>query len=211
MIKMETWFKYTALPQSNCTRIVFLHAASAASEPLECTLEERLLDGDNRVSGEPFAALSYTWGRPGSGHYIKCEGKKIPITENCDAALRHIRSIAEEQPQALWVDAICIDQSNVDERSLQVQIFHHIYASAERTWVWLGEKTQHTEHAVKILLLANNHGLHLFKPRNYQPVIFHDAHGFKDLMLEVAGNDSWRMYLWMEPANLCFKIPQVSH
>lgn len=42
--------------------------------------------------------------------------------------------------RALWVDAICINQADVRERSEQVAIMRDIYQHAERVLVWLGEE-----------------------------------------------------------------------
>jgi hypothetical protein len=57
----------------------------------------------------------------------------------------------------LWADAICIDQTNLDERGEQVQIMGQIYAQAERVLIWLGEMTED----VKMSLGSINH-LHEF-------------------------------------------------
>lgn len=37
-----------------------------------------------------------------------------------------------------WTDAICIDQSNVQEHKHQVQMMRQIYSRAESVIVWLG-------------------------------------------------------------------------
>lgn len=190
---MVDWYQYTALSEPRCTRVLRLHSALAMSDPLECNLEERSLNDKNQVSGEPFTALSYAWGQPSSGQYITCENKKISITKNCDIALRQIREIAGQDSPMLWVDAICVDQSNLEERSQQVQIFAHIYSSAERTWIWLGEKTQCTEHAVKLLIMSSRHGMRLDSGGHRMP-IFHDPQGLKDKISAIAGIYARQMY-----------------
>ncbi|KAJ8112922.1 hypothetical protein OPT61_g4827 [Boeremia exigua] len=45
----------------------------------------------------------------------------------------------EDGPRALWVDAVCIDQRNVQERSSQVRMMYKIYFQAEQVLVWLGQ------------------------------------------------------------------------
>ena len=59
------------------------------------------------------------------------------VTVNLRAALLNIRQL--DQPCTLWVDAICINQSNVLERGHQVSIMADIYRNATRTIVWLGD------------------------------------------------------------------------
>ncbi|KAK3340003.1 heterokaryon incompatibility protein-domain-containing protein [Lasiosphaeria hispida] len=59
------------------------------------------------------------------------------VTLNLRTALLNIRQPG--QPCTLWVDAVCIDQANVLERSHQVSIMAGIYRNATRTIVWLGD------------------------------------------------------------------------
>ncbi|PVH74537.1 heterokaryon incompatibility, partial [Cadophora sp. DSE1049] len=84
-----------------------------------------------------YEALSYTWGPPSppsEQQYILCDGKKLPVTENCISALYHLRK--KYSNRLLWIDAICIDQTNVEEASQQVQIMGQIYQNAAEVIVW---------------------------------------------------------------------------
>ncbi|KAI3545866.1 hypothetical protein CSPX01_04790 [Colletotrichum filicis] len=90
-----------------------------------------------------YEALSYTWADE-NGDSSKCErvyiGKRwdiLPITKNCSNALRRLRY--QNRPRRLWVDAICINQNDVGERSHQVGIMQNIYATASRVLIYLGE------------------------------------------------------------------------
>jgi hypothetical protein len=38
----------------------------------------------------------------------------------------------------LWADAICINQSDINERNTQVKLMGEIYRTATRVHVWLG-------------------------------------------------------------------------
>jgi hypothetical protein len=58
------------------------------------------------------------------------------VTLNLRTALEHLRQKHEDV--VIWVDAVCIDQNNPEEKSDQVQIMTEIYASAKCTVVWLG-------------------------------------------------------------------------
>jgi hypothetical protein len=57
-----------------------------------------------------------------------CEKKVILITENCDAALRHLRH--SRTSRTLWVDSVCIDQSAILERNQQVTLMGDVYKLA---------------------------------------------------------------------------------
>jgi hypothetical protein len=84
-----------------------------------------------------YTALSYVWGNPARTHEILIDGKSVPITTNLYAALRQIRS---ERPWEfhIWVDAVCIDQSNQAERSAQIRLMRQVYSRAMDVVVWLG-------------------------------------------------------------------------
>ncbi|KAH5730829.1 hypothetical protein HBI17_219230 [Parastagonospora nodorum] len=92
---------------------------------------------------ENYDAISYTWATE-SGHdrktgRIHCPDGAIAITENCEAALRTLRlPIA---PRQLWVDAICINQSNVDERNHQVELMEQIYRLASTVHICIQDTT----------------------------------------------------------------------
>lgn len=83
-----------------------------------------------------YEALSYVWGRPDSVKSVELNGTRVEIRENLWFALVHFRNSTEER--TLWIDAICINQVNLQERSEQVQLMAYIYSRAEKVLVWLG-------------------------------------------------------------------------
>ncbi|KAK8075658.1 Heterokaryon incompatibility protein 6-OR allele [Apiospora hydei] len=82
-----------------------------------------------------YEALSYTWGNPEEHQTIQCNGVPIRVTPNLFNALLGLRDTKNEI--TLWVDAICINQQNVEERSHMVSQMPLIYASARRTVCWI--------------------------------------------------------------------------
>ncbi|KAE9365621.1 HET-domain-containing protein, partial [Stipitochalara longipes BDJ] len=83
-----------------------------------------------------YQALSYTWGDPHHLKEIILDGVRVKVRENLFWALFHLRS---STPIFLWADAICIDQSNPEERSYQVRLMDYIYSRASCVLVWLGK------------------------------------------------------------------------
>jgi hypothetical protein len=106
---------------------------------VECMLYQAYLDGTDTV---PYDALSYTWGGTDKTSTVTVNGKTFDVTENLHSALQHLRS--EDIDRVLWVDAICIDQDNEEERGHQVQQMCKIYSQAEEVIVWLGQATEET-------------------------------------------------------------------
>ncbi|KAF5707133.1 heterokaryon incompatibility het-6 [Fusarium globosum] len=95
-----------------------------------------------RESVVSYEAVSYTWAK-GNGKRDKDHaifiGKRwdmLPITENCYDALQNCRF--HDQDRRLWVDAICINQSNISERTHQVGMMRYIYSTASRVLIYLG-------------------------------------------------------------------------
>ena len=124
------------------TRIMLLRAG-VGGEPLRCSLTIV-----NVESCPPFEALSYVWGQARAVHPVLCDGGAVSITQNLDDALRSLR--LPTQARRLWVDAVCIDQQNLDERSRQVRYMRLIYSRATRVIVWLGLKVPGLEKAMDL-------------------------------------------------------------
>lgn len=93
-----------------------------------------------------YVALSYAWGDPNKTKAIIVNGRRLDVTENLYDALREIERRLDNVREfvnvpcpelLLWIDAICIDQANVAEKSTQVPRMRDIYSSAHITLVWL--------------------------------------------------------------------------
>lgn len=124
---------YLPLSSKSSFRLLELLPASSPAAPL-CV---RLVHSD--ITFQPsYEALSYVWGDviPVSYAYGE-EEKPIPITQNLHKALTHLRY--DSHVRTLWVDALCINQSNHAERNQQVSIMGDIYRSANQVVIWLGE------------------------------------------------------------------------
>ena len=119
--------------------------------------------------GPAFNALSYVWGdhRPPLSQaynhkrsqrcfHIICDGRKIPVTYNLFCALRqlsasHNEPLVEVRKLGIWIDQLCIKQSDLSERSQQVSIMDRIYGQAKTVVSWLGEEDSFVETAVQLL------------------------------------------------------------
>lgn len=94
-----------------------------------------------------FQALSYTWG---SGtEIIECNGEYLKTSYIGAAAIRHHRS--SDRPILLWIDSICINQQDLEEKGFQIQLMPHIYRKASEVIVWLHEATGLSDVGMDIL------------------------------------------------------------
>ena len=100
-----------------------------------------------------YEALSYTWGpteHPVAISVLADNGDgALAVTQNLALTLRYLRS--EDEPRVLWIDAICINQKDLEERSRQVARMADVYKLAERVVVWLGPEGDDSAKAVKML------------------------------------------------------------
>ena len=83
-----------------------------------------------------YDALSYVWGPQADKLQINCNGHNIDVTRNLHSALVQVRS--EHDEHVIWIDQLCINQDDVEERSREVAIMGQIYGLAQQVIVWLG-------------------------------------------------------------------------
>jgi Heterokaryon incompatibility protein (HET) len=103
--------------------------------PLSCTLSHE----DWRNPAAAYESVSYSWGDRLHTKNIHLNGHPFAVTANLESALRHLRHEHPGRLRRLWVDAICINQGDNQERSQQVRQMYHIYNQAEQVIVWLGD------------------------------------------------------------------------
>lgn len=124
------------------TRILHLQPGSGSAR-LEVTLQT---EDVQRCNG--YEALSYVWGDAVSENPLIRDGQPVEIKVNLDAALRSLRH--PMHVRRLWVDAVCIDQDNVEEKNGQIRMMRLMYMRATKVIVWLGPKKPGVDEAFKL-------------------------------------------------------------
>lgn len=123
--------------------------------PVRITIRRKVLSAENTPE---FEALSYAWGSPSDRLDISVEAKlrvlgvkpsRLSITRNLFEALRHLRQ--EHRSRVLWIDQICVDQRNLEERGNQVLRMPDIYSLAQGVIVWLGPESDDSNLAMTVL------------------------------------------------------------
>jgi hypothetical protein len=139
-------FRYTPLenPGSDL-RLVTIHHGQH-DESLECTL---ITQHDAPIG---YQALSYAWGDKARKLPISLNGQLFSVTPNLESALRSLRCATEEATEnqlPLWIDAICINQEDGDERDEQVRRMKSVYQQAVHVIIWLGNYNEPCDEALR--------------------------------------------------------------
>lgn len=120
------------------------------SAPVRCRISTYAI---NEVP--EYTALSYTWGRPDPDCTIELNDHRAPVRKNLWRFLHQIRRLSQWHGTKFWIDAICINQSESNERSHQVGLMAQIYSGALRVLVWLGPGYAHGDVAFRALRSVN--------------------------------------------------------
>ncbi|MCJ1288156.1 hypothetical protein MMC26_007511 [Xylographa opegraphella] len=128
--------------------------AGAMSAEIHVSIEKTSFVTDGTSPVPKFEALSYTWGLPDrtaeiTVHDDGLRTSTLAITHNLATALPYLRH--EHEDRVLWVDAICINQDDLVEKSDQVARMADIYSHAELVITWLGPESEDSGRALTLL------------------------------------------------------------
>jgi hypothetical protein len=143
----ELMFQYPPLDLcSKQIRLLELQPSLSRSSDIHLTLRIASLDDP-----PPYFALSYTWGDPHPARTVLVSGCEFTVTPNLFAFLQRFRHAKE--PRLLWVDAVCINQLDHQERNLQVTLMGSIFSTAITTLLWVGDEGEGSDKAMDLLSL----------------------------------------------------------
>ncbi|PSN69931.1 hypothetical protein BS50DRAFT_300268 [Corynespora cassiicola Philippines] len=149
---------YQPLPTDTSIRILRLEEPNGALLSLHVSILE--LEARDIP---PYTCLSYTWGSPyppshpfsarydarvdpnASELFVLVDGREMQVTRSLYEALHSLHQDQAGHLEAIWIDAICIDQRTPEglvERGKQVAMMDRVYASAKHVLVWLGPAQQ---------------------------------------------------------------------
>jgi hypothetical protein len=135
-------------------RLVLLNPGTF-DQPISCSLAYTSLYEPSKTAYE---ALSYCWGNarhrldismtvPGpEGLFVYL----LSVTAALHSAMKSLRPQIGPA-KILWIDAICINQADLDERSSQVALMADLYRQANRVIVWLGEGNELTKNSIRTI------------------------------------------------------------
>ena len=134
---------YTALPLEDAsTSIRLLHIQSLGSNDTNSAIECRMEVWP--LSEVPdFFAISYTWGDPNLQTTISVNKQSITVRRSCYYALWQAR--LHNMESYIWIDSVCINQADLDEKGAQVALMASIYASSHKVLACIGDSDEHSD------------------------------------------------------------------
>ncbi|CAI6092927.1 unnamed protein product [Clonostachys chloroleuca] len=125
-------YEHSPIQLQRSIRLLTIFAAGDFEATLRAKLRTYRLD-----SAPEYIALSYVWGKAEATLPIYIDGHMLKIRKNLSVALKRWRR--RQSTFRIWVDAICINQEDNDEKSSQVQLMRFIYQSARMVLIYLEE------------------------------------------------------------------------
>ncbi|KAH8804435.1 heterokaryon incompatibility protein-domain-containing protein [Xylogone sp. PMI_703] len=141
-------YRYEPLCSRDSIRLLVLEPAESVSMPLQGSILQirRHEETAKLDSCRSYSALSYVWGRPIFSQQILLKSDSteynsyLLITENVKDILKSLRKA--HKPRYLWIDAICLDQQNDEEKAEQIPLMGEIYSQAHKVHIWLGSDNE---------------------------------------------------------------------
>lgn len=156
-------------------RLLAINTKLSATDPIHCRLITVSLNEEEPAPTDPnyytyvstpqaiklFTPLSYTWGPLARTERIVVDGEYLLVTKSLHSALAHFRNTGDNLMRTYnpydvgetfwWIDAICINQEDLDERSSQVMHMTRLYQKSTILHVWLGEESDDSARAMRLV------------------------------------------------------------
>jgi hypothetical protein len=161
---MATGYAYRPLPQDGSHHIRVLRFDTSEDalrlDNLSCSM---INDFDPREAC--YYAISYTWGDATRRSTIWIDGVPVSVPENTYNALRQVRCYSPNQDATtaatdciyLWIDAVCINQEDAEEKGYQVSRMNLVYSQATAVLIWLGSGSGYGTETLDTIQLVFNH------------------------------------------------------
>ena len=127
---MPSSFEFTPLNNTKSWIRLISVQPGDSDHPIECVLR------DHELTEAGHICLSYTWGSEQPQKNVLVNGRNFVVRKNLWEFLHTARRYGFQD--AIWIDAICINQADTVERNAQVAMMGQIYRMANFVVMWLG-------------------------------------------------------------------------
>lgn len=137
---------YTPLDPARTEIRVLDIQAGRAPAPLCCELRTVSLAADPKPAYE---SISYCWGAQSGTGEILLNGVATRVPLSAKAVLERMRQ--PDRARVVWIDAICINQEDTEERGSQVGLMSEVYSHPTMNLIWLGEDEGDTDQVLALV------------------------------------------------------------
>ncbi|RMZ18085.1 hypothetical protein D0860_00089 [Hortaea werneckii] len=131
-------------------RLLTIYPTTDPSEvPVKCSLSHANLGKEPKPNYE---TISYAWGTSKERKTIVVDDFSLEVPVSAERAIRRMR--LRDQSRVLWIDAVCVNQADTNEKNHQVGIMAEIYSNTLQGLIWLGEADDSTEKALESIETA---------------------------------------------------------
>jgi hypothetical protein len=140
---------HTYMPMKNDTEIRILTLLpGVADDHIRAELSTVHIDAGSSTSPH-YEALAYAWGEQRYTQAIFVNNQRHGVTQNLFEALAQLRYV--ERARILWIDSICINMDDIEERRQQISQMRDIFQNSARVLVWLGPEADDSTLAMMTL------------------------------------------------------------
>jgi hypothetical protein len=133
-MSMSCTFQYQPIDQqSSSIRLIRLLRGKSADGHVQCRIQHASTEAS-------YICLSYVWGDEDDCYTILMNGKSFKVRHNLHRFLHQARRSRHLPRTWIWIDALCINQSDTLERNHQVQQMGAIFSRAKNVVSWLGDE-----------------------------------------------------------------------
>ncbi|KAI8161169.1 hypothetical protein K4K49_002036 [Colletotrichum sp. SAR 10_70] len=169
-------------------RLLEINHGDGSPGHISCSIVHDSLDDD-----PDFTALSYVWGDAAQRRSILLEGQNVDVTQNLHCSLERLAKFSKSQVNKIWIDALCINQADDEEKAHQVQLMGRIYSSARQVLIWLGPEDDASVSALHQLSLLGSTLEGLKARPDYGPSI---CQAFVKTILDCSGTSFNFAHIW---------------
>ncbi|KAF6803314.1 hypothetical protein CMUS01_15122 [Colletotrichum musicola] len=148
MMTSPSHYLYTPIPPDHIRLVKLFQDGNHPSAIFEAfSVDQPLL---------PYHSVSYAWApdenSPTTSFTLQAGQRVLPVLDSLQSFFKILRSKGVLlDGKWWWIDSICIDQTNLEERAQQVQHMKLIYRQAEQVIVWLGEASSDSDLAIDFI------------------------------------------------------------
>ncbi|KAK4556992.1 hypothetical protein LTR86_005973 [Recurvomyces mirabilis] len=137
---------YTCLEQSQKQIRVLIIQPGRSEQPVRCAFDIISLKG---IPIPPYETVSYAWGKAVFSEEIYVNDQVFKVAINAKSVLVAMRY--PDRQRIVWIDAICIDQGDLEDRNYCVQLMCEIYSNTCAGFIWLGEDNINAKQTFRAL------------------------------------------------------------